>query len=347
MIQLLPKTVAPLSLFLGLVVASPATLSAGPFKFLKRDRKPKPIPFAPEPPKTDTPAITQVQIYLDSQLLGPGKIDGGLGEFTRKAVTLYNVQRNITPPKDNWGPVLAHAAEAVPQPFAPYVIKSHNFDFIDPALPVDYPSQAKREYLPYRRLSELLSERFHTDEKFIQKLNPNTTFYKLKPGDVVTVPNVATPFLIENVPKHERYEEDPLLSSRQVIVDTNTRIVTIVDPTHGNIVAAFPITPGKDEFIHRGNWTLKNMVTTPEFRYDKSMLDQGVRSDDFLQIPPGPNSPVGIIWCGTSKSGIGIHGTASPHTIGRSTSAGCIRLANWDAIRLPSLMRPGASITIR
>ncbi|MEM7147319.1 MAG: L,D-transpeptidase [Verrucomicrobiota bacterium] len=341
-----PRTSRTLA-FLVLTALALDIAAAGPFKFLKRDRKSKPIPFAPEPLKSDTPTITRVQIYLDSQLLGPGKIDGGLGEFTRKAVTLYNVQRGITPPRDNWGPILAHSADAVPYPFAPYVIESRNFDFIDPSLPVDYPSQAERKFLPYRRLSELLSERFHTDEKFLQKINPNVTFHKLKPGDVVTVPNVATPFQIENVPKHEKYQEDPLLSSRQVVVDTDTRIVTIVDTTTGTIVAAFPITPGKDEFIHRGNWTLKNMVTTPEFRYDKSMLDEGVRSDDFLQIPPGPNSPVGIIWCGTSKSGIGIHGTASPHTIGRSTSAGCIRLANWDAIRLPNLLRPGAAITIR
>jgi lipoprotein-anchoring transpeptidase ErfK/SrfK len=56
---------------------------------------------------------------------------------------------------------------------------------------------------------------------------------------------------------------------------------------------------------------------------------------------------VGIIWCGISKSGIGLHGTASPRTIGRSQSAGCVRLANWDAIRLPELVRPGARVIVR
>jgi lipoprotein-anchoring transpeptidase ErfK/SrfK len=56
---------------------------------------------------------------------------------------------------------------------------------------------------------------------------------------------------------------------------------------------------------------------------------------------------VGIIWNGTSRSGIGLHGTSDPETIGRARSAGCIRLANWDAIRLPKLIRPGASVEIR
>ncbi|WP_353415663.1 L,D-transpeptidase, partial [Haloferula helveola] len=29
----------------------------------------------------------------------------------------------------------------------------------------------------------------------------------------------------------------------------------------------------------------------------------------------------------------GIHGTSDPETIGRARSAGCIRMANWDATR--------------
>jgi lipoprotein-anchoring transpeptidase ErfK/SrfK len=36
-----------------------------------------------------------------------------------------------------------------------------------------------------------------------------------------------------------------------------------------------------------------------------------------------------------------------PRTIGRTRSAGCVRLANWDAIRLPGLIRPGAKVIVR
>ena len=113
------------------------------------------------------------------------------------------------------------------------------------------------------------------------------------------------------------------------------------------MLAAFPITPGKPQFIPIGDWKIVSMMTTPNFRYDKKFLEEGTRGDQAYQIPPGPNSPVGIIWCGISKSGIGLHGTASPRTIGRSQSAGCVRLANWDAIRLPELVRPGARVIVR
>jgi lipoprotein-anchoring transpeptidase ErfK/SrfK len=113
------------------------------------------------------------------------------------------------------------------------------------------------------------------------------------------------------------------------------------------MLAAFPITPGKPQFIPHGQWKIVNMTTTPDFRYDKQFLEQGTRSTTAFAIPPGPNSPVGILWAGLSKSGIGLHGTANPRTIGRAQSAGCVRFANWDAIRLPTLVRPGALVIVK
>ncbi len=37
----------------------------------------------------------------------------------------------------------------------------------------------------------------------------------------------------------------------------------------------------------------------------------------------------------------------NPLTIGRARSAGCIRMANWDASRIPELVRPGAVVVIK
>ncbi len=84
----------------------------------------------------------------------------------------------------------------------------------------------------------------------------------------------------------------------------------------------------------------------PYFRYDESMLNHGVRSDNFINLPPGPNSPVGVLWMGLSKSGIGLHGTNNPETIGRAASHGCIRLANWDAVKLSAMVTQGGTVQI-
>jgi hypothetical protein len=37
----------------------------------------------------------------------------------------------------------------------------------------------------------------------------------------------------------------------------------------------------------------------------------------------------------------GIHGTPQPEEIGKTESHGCIRLTNWDAVDLATMVRPG------
>lgn len=140
-----------------------------------------------------------------------------------------------------------------------------------------------------------------------------------------------------STPKALIVEEDP---------DPKQRL-TPWDEHRATIVAAFPITPGQKKFIRYGKWKLMNSVELPTWRYDSSLLKTGVRSNVSLQIPAGPNNPVGIIWMGLSRRGIGMHGTDSPDTIGRARSAGCIRLSNWDAIQVPNYIRPGAVVFIK
>jgi lipoprotein-anchoring transpeptidase ErfK/SrfK len=132
-----------------------------------------------------------------------------------------------------------------------------------------------------------------------------------------------------------------------IVAEPGTEAAVAAPRANRALVASFPITPGKPQFIRYGTWELRNMVELPYWRYDQQLLDTGKRGPNALNIPPGPNSPVGIIWNGLSRPGIGLHGTSDPETIGRTRSSGCIRLANWDAIRLPTLIRPGATVEIR
>ena len=88
------------------------------------------------------------------------------------------------------------------------------------------------------------------------------------------------------------------------------------------------------------------VTTMPIFRWDEAMLNHGRRSSHFYAIPPGPRNPVGIVWIGLNKKGIGIHGTDNPDTIGRSGSHGCIRLANWDAARVVNQVTVGMTVEI-
>ena len=326
--------------------------------------------------KTDAPAdvnnlpsgedAVRLQIFLDQSGFGPGVIDGKPGRFTILAVDSWN-EIHGNPPGD-MGPVMAAARKSVHSPFATAVVPEVATKWVDSGLSHNRAAQANAKRMSYRSVAEFMSERYHTDVEFVLELNGSKNTWSAKPGSALIVPNVK-PFLIEEI-TGKRYEADPALSERHAVVDTKLNQVRIFEAApsallvdedalvsnepvlvkpkpNRALIASFPITPGKPQFIHYGTWKLNNSVELPVWRYDQSLLDTGKRSDKALNIPPGPNSPVGIIWNGLSKSGIGLHGTSDPETIGRARSAGCIRLANWDAIRIPTLIRPGATVEVR
>jgi len=319
------------------------------------------------PPSSGKPTgddAVRLQIFLDEAKFGPGVVDGKPGRFTELAVFAWNEVNGH--PSDNWSAVMDAARRAVPNPLAVAVVPDAVKDWVDPSLPTSRALQAKRKRMSYRSIAEFMSERYHCDVPYLIALNGASKINNLKARDSIIVPNI-TPFHVEALTE-TKFEKEEALSQRHVVIDTKINQVRIFEaapvalivadpenpnaapiPTRGNrgLVASFPITPGKPQFIKFGTWELRNMVVLPWWRYDESLLKTGVRSENALQIPAGPNSPVGVIWCGTSKSGIGMHGTSDPETIGRARSAGCIRLANWDAIRLPTIVRPGSTVEIR
>ncbi len=344
---------------------------------LPKQHQPNEIP-APTAPATPIETISEptplelkptgddalrLQIFLDEAKFGPGVLDGKPGQFTELAVRSWNEVNGH--PLSDWQAVNTAARKAVPNPFATAVVPDLAKDWINPRLPIKRSLQAQVKRMSYRSYAEFMSERYHTDVPYLISLNSLAKINNLKPRDSLIVPNV-TPFHIEQLTGYSHKAEEAL-SQRHAVVDTKINQIRIFEaapvalviaepgapeispitrPNRG-LIASFPITPGKPQFIKFGTWELRNMIELPYWRYDQQLLDTGKRSKNALNIPPGPNSPVGVIWNGTSKSGIGLHGTSDPETIGRSRSAGCIRLANWDAVRLPSLIRPGTTIEIR
>ena len=221
--------------------------------------------------------------------------------------------------------------------------------------------------MAYRSYLEFIAERYHTSDTCLIGLNGYTKMKNLQPRQTLKVPNIA-PFRIEDLAEGRSYKQDEELSSRTIVVDVSMKQIFIYDPAVvmkvspgaaviveddeietplGAMVAMFPTTPGQEKFVHRGEWKIRNCVELPEWRYDKILLETGVRGNEYIQIPPGPNNPVGVLWAGLSKSGIGIHGTSNPRTIGRAKSAGCYRLANWDAARFSGYARPGTRVIVR
>ena len=286
-----------------------------------------------------TDAQVQLQIFLDQKLFGPGKIDGRHGEFTTKAIRRYQLAHGLpetgTPeglPLDEIHPI-----------YTTYEIRPEDLKFIgeSPSKPQD---QAKLKYLPYESLLEFLTERFHCAPEFLEKINPGMKLDSLKPGSVVKVPNVE-PFKIEELTEIGSLPAIPEFLNRVITIDTREKMLDLRDG--GKLIASLPITPGSDSLpTPPGTWKILGIAQLPTFRWDKSVLMTGVRSDTFYMLPIGPNNPVGVMWIGLNKPGIGIHGTNNPQTIGRAASHGCMRTANWDAVRLAKLITKGMTVVI-
>ena len=290
---------------------------------------PKAIPVE-EPKKLEDPKkIERLQVFLDREGFPPGQIDGKWGEFTGKALARYQQHRKG---------VAANAAVDLPEDFetfTEYTIAEGDLGQVGEvgATPEE---QAKQKSMPYRSMVHFLKERFHCDGDYLKGLNPGLNMDALKPGDVVKVPNV-TPFLVEKLKVKDRIQPKKEFQKRTLRVDTKEKMLDVLED--GKVLASFPITPGSESLpAPVGTWEIETMTTLPLFRRDESMLKTGVRSDEYHLIPPGPSSAVGVLWIQLNKKGIGIHGTNDSETIGRAASHGCIRLANWDAIRLSEMV---------
>ncbi|MFM2221055.1 MAG: hypothetical protein RLZZ553_803 [Verrucomicrobiota bacterium] len=307
----------------------------------------------------------RLQIFLDQQNFGPGVIDGKPGLFTEHAVMSWNEVHGHA--HHDWSAALSAAKNNILTPLITVTVPPLTEKWVNPKLSNDRIEQSKAKRLSYRSVAELMAERYHTDVEFLAEINSARKVNTLQAGQEILVPNVR-PFEIEKI-AGVQHKRDEAKAQRHVVVDTKRNQMRIFEAApmalivaeddvpaaakpmaNRSLIASFPITPGKPQFIHYGMWEVRTAVEFPAWRYDKSLLETGKRSKDpskIYDLPLGPNSPVGVIWCGLNKSGIGLHGTADPETIGRAQSAGCIRLANWDAIRLPQLVSPGSSVEIR
>ena len=118
-------------------------------------------------PNYDEETATRLQIFLDNSDFGPGKIDGRMGEFFRKALISY--KHAYAMPKT--GAVDQWMLDQVPVTYTTYTIRDEDLKLVG-NLPGSHAEQARLKWLPYTSLLEFVAERYHSAESYIQKLNP-------------------------------------------------------------------------------------------------------------------------------------------------------------------------------
>ena len=311
---------------------------------------------APKPkaaPAAQAPDALQLQVMLDRGGFSPGAVDGRMGANTKKALELFQKNGNDGPP----------SVEAVTK----YRITAEDAagPFIE-RMPTDMMEMAKLPALGYTSLLEELSERFHSTPAFLQQLNPGITFAA---DQEIQVPNVEPMVLPAPAGTKEPAAKDaagrrgtagratpqargsaaaqpeaPQKSDVVVTVAKSISALTLTDST-GRVVFYAPVTTGSEhDPLPIGEWKVTGVTSNPTFRYNPDLFWDAEPSHTKATIPPGPNNPVGLVWIDISKEHYGLHGTPEPATIGRTQSHGCVRLTNWDALKLASFVKPGTRV---
>jgi len=219
-------------------------------------------------------------------------------------------------------------------------------DYVYP-LPKKPEAQAKLPRLGYRNMLEELAERYHTTPDTIIALNGPAALIGI--GQTLRLPNVV-PTSSDFQGSELKDEYRALMMRLNVDANEPTGDHIVIDKSEGllkvlngdRLVAQFPVTTGSEhDPLPLGTWKVTTYAYDPPFHYQPDLFWDVDDSKDEKKLPPGPNGPVGVAWLDLTKEHYGIHGTPEPQTIGRSESHGCIRMTNWDVLRLSRMLKPG------
>ncbi|MEO5973472.1 MAG: L,D-transpeptidase family protein [Sphingomicrobium sp.] len=330
--------------------------TATPPSAAKPAAKPFAAPGTPGSPITGE--IFHAQVLVSAAGFSPGPIDGKTGQSLNQAIRGFQQARGL----DITGKLDSETRAALLQGGRPSTVMVKlgpddvRSQYVYP-LPKKPENQAKLPFIGYRNMLEKVAERYHTMPDTVVALNGRDALIGL--GQTLRLPHV--------VPTSRDYagvqgDGGKLMNllnvdARQpegnyIVVDKSEGVLKVFkgapgaggddSQVVGQLVAQFPVTMGSSKDpLPLSDWKVTTYAFLPPFHYQPDLFWDVEDSKDDKMLPPGPNGPVGVAWLDLTKEHYGIHGTPEPSTIGRAESHGCIRMTNWDVMRLARMMKPG------
>ncbi|MBA2057455.1 murein L,D-transpeptidase [Psychrobacter cryohalolentis] len=277
--------------------------------------------------KVNSAMTIKMQALLDWNHASPGAIDGGWGMNSKKALinfqTMQGLPANGKMDQKTWDALNKNIPANKPV-LVTYTITEDDVNTNFATMPAGSEAKSKMKGLYYQDIKEMFGERFHMDVRYLDKLNKNKQY---KVGETITVLNTRAP-----------------LKQRINRVVANKADKTLYAYNDDKLVATYPTTVGSDSTPSpQGTFKIVNKVKMPWY---KATVGEGADKKVHM-LPPGPNSPVGVVWMGLSKPSYGLHGSPKPEGISRQASAGCVRLTNWDVLEVYANIENGATVELK
>jgi lipoprotein-anchoring transpeptidase ErfK/SrfK len=292
------------------------------------------------------PATIRAGIVLDRAGFSPGVIDGRGGENFKKALAAYQAANGLeqTGRLDpaTWDKLIGAADQPV---LTEYAITADDLKgpFV-PNQPRRLEDMARLPHLGYAGAREELAEKFHMSEDLLRQLNPSANLEQ--EAVRIVVANVAP--LERRAPQTSGNARSPKGEGTRIAarieVDKGERAVRVFD-RDGGLLAYFPVSIGSAEKpAPSGSFKVMRVSYDPPYHYDPKFAFREVKTRRPFTVKPGPNNPVGVVWIDLSAPSYGIHGTPNPDAISKTQSHGCVRLTNWDAMKLAGMVRRGTPV---
>ena len=307
----------------------------------------------------------QLQVVLDRLGFSPGVVDGKMGISTVNALRGFQTANDLkvsgeldaptTAALREWQRIAATRLVTVPASYA-------EASFVP--IPEKASERAKLAAMGYESILEKLAERFHTTPEVLKTLNPDAAFAApvadadkavpavIAAGTSLRVPNVGADAIVAADVDNAGWlatltslgvgTSQP--DAERIEVSKKAGTMKVFD-AGGKLIALFTVTTGSEhDPLPIGSWKVKGVGRNPDYAFNPALLRDVPASEGKHRLPPGPNSPVGVVWIDLNKEHYGLHGTPEPQAIGRSESNGCVRLTNWDAARLAQMVSFGTKV---